>query len=134
MCKATKCNKVLLKGSSITTNQEDDKDGGGDHIEDEQTLEPNNNEEEEQKHEEDGEEANVKINAPSSKNWKFATLGKQIEHASAKFKAHKLASPSRKSVATLVLGSRRKQGLARLWAKRKPGSEGKCEGMNLHTP
>jgi len=21
-----------------------------------------------------------------------------------------------------------------LWAKRKPGSEGKCEGMNLHTP
>lgn len=93
--------KVLLKGSSITTNQEDDKDGGGDHSEDEQTSEPNNNEEEEQdeeeeKQEEEGEEANVKIDAPSSKNWKYATLGKQIEHASAKFNAHKLASPSRK--------------------------------------
>jgi hypothetical protein len=24
--------------------------------------------------------------------------------------------------------------LARLWAKRKPESEGKCEGMNPHTP
>jgi hypothetical protein len=71
--------KVLLKGSFITTNQEDDKDGGGDHIEDEQTLKPNNNDEEEQeeeeeeeeeekKQEEDGEEANVKIDAPSSKN------------------------------------------------------------------
>ncbi len=66
--------KVLLKGSSISTNQEDDKDGGGDHIEDEQTLEPNNNEEEEQEEEEEekekegGEEANVEIDAPSSKN------------------------------------------------------------------
>jgi len=30
------------------------------------------------------------------------------------------------------LGSRPKQGLTRLWAKRK--LEGKCEGMNPHTP
>ncbi len=37
-------------------------------------------------------------------------------------------------VATLALGSRPRQGIARLRAKRKPGSEGKCEGMNLHTP
>jgi len=37
-------------------------------------------------------------------------------------------------VATLALGSRPKQGLARLQAKRKPDSERKCEGMNLHTP
>jgi hypothetical protein len=37
-------------------------------------------------------------------------------------------------VVTLVLGSLPKQGLAKLWAKRKPGSEGKCEGMNPHTP
>jgi len=37
-------------------------------------------------------------------------------------------------VATLALGSRPKQGFARLWAKRKPRSEGKCEGMNPHTP
>jgi len=37
-------------------------------------------------------------------------------------------------VATLALGSRPRQGLARLWAKRKPGGEGRCEGMNLHTP
>jgi hypothetical protein len=37
-------------------------------------------------------------------------------------------------VATLALGSRPKQGLARLRAKRKPGSERKCEGMNPHTP
>jgi hypothetical protein len=36
-------------------------------------------------------------------------------------------------VATLALGSRPRQGLARLQAKRKPGSEGKCEGMNSHT-
>lgn len=88
--------KVLLKGSSVITNQEDDKDGGSDHIEDEQTLEPNNDEEEEEKQEEEGEEANVEIDAPSSKNWKFATFGKQTEHASGKFKAHKLASPSKK--------------------------------------
>jgi hypothetical protein len=39
-----------------------------------------------------------------------------------------------KFVATLALGSWPRQGLARLWAKRKPRSEGKCEGMNLHTP
>jgi hypothetical protein len=32
------------------------------------------------------------------------------------------------------LGSQPKQGLERLRAKRKPRSEGKCEGMNLHTP
>jgi hypothetical protein len=38
------------------------------------------------------------------------------------------------NVTTLALGLRPRQGLARLWAKRKPGSEGKCEGMNLHTP
>jgi hypothetical protein len=37
-------------------------------------------------------------------------------------------------VTTLTLGLRSKQGLARLRAKRKPGSEGKCEGMNPHTP
>jgi hypothetical protein len=37
-------------------------------------------------------------------------------------------------VTTLTLGSRPRQGLARLWAKRKPGSEGKCEGMDPHTP
>jgi hypothetical protein len=37
-------------------------------------------------------------------------------------------------VATLTLGLRPRQGLARLRAKRKPGNEGKCEGMNLHTP
>jgi hypothetical protein len=37
-------------------------------------------------------------------------------------------------VATIALGSRPKQGLARLWAKRKPKNEGKCEGMNFHTP
>jgi hypothetical protein len=37
-------------------------------------------------------------------------------------------------VATLALGSRLRQGLARLLAKRKPRSEGKCEGMNPHTP
>jgi len=38
------------------------------------------------------------------------------------------------SVATLALGSQSRQGLARLRAKRKPGSEGKCEGLNPHTP
>jgi len=32
------------------------------------------------------------------------------------------------------LGLRPKQGLARLHAKRKPENEGKCEGMNPHTP
>ncbi len=37
-------------------------------------------------------------------------------------------------VTTLALGSQPRQGLARLWAKTKPGSEGKCEGMNPHTP
>jgi hypothetical protein len=44
-------------------------------------------------------------------------------------------------VATLVLGSQPRQRVARLWAKRKPGSHtarsrecGKCEGMNPHTP
>jgi hypothetical protein len=37
-------------------------------------------------------------------------------------------------VATLALGSRPRQGLARLQAKRKPESEGKCKGMNPHTP
>jgi len=39
-----------------------------------------------------------------------------------------------KCVATLALGSQPRQGFARLWAKKKPGSEGKCEGMNLHIP
>jgi hypothetical protein len=39
-----------------------------------------------------------------------------------------------KIITTLALGSRPRQGLARLWAKKKPGSEGKCEGMNLQTP
>jgi hypothetical protein len=38
------------------------------------------------------------------------------------------------NVATLALGSQPKQGLARLRAQRKPESEGKCEGMNPHTP
>jgi hypothetical protein len=37
-------------------------------------------------------------------------------------------------VVTLALGSRPRQGFARLWAKRNPRSEGKCEGMNLHIP
>jgi hypothetical protein len=37
-------------------------------------------------------------------------------------------------VTTLALGSQLKQALARLWAKRKPRSEGKCGGMNPHTP
>jgi hypothetical protein len=37
-------------------------------------------------------------------------------------------------VATLALGSWPRQGLTRLRAKRRPGSEGKCEGMNLHSP
>jgi len=37
-------------------------------------------------------------------------------------------------IATLALGSRLRQGLARLQAKRKPGSERWCEGVNLHTP
>jgi len=37
-------------------------------------------------------------------------------------------------VTTLALGLRPKKGLARLWAKRKPENEGKCEGMNPHTP
>jgi len=32
------------------------------------------------------------------------------------------------------LGSRPKQGLVRLQAKKKPRNEGKCEGMNPHTP
>jgi len=36
-------------------------------------------------------------------------------------------------VATVALGLQPKQGLARLQAKKKPGSEGKCEGMTLHT-
>jgi hypothetical protein len=38
------------------------------------------------------------------------------------------------NVTTLALGLWSRQGLARLWAKRKPRSEGKCEGMNPHTP
>jgi hypothetical protein len=38
------------------------------------------------------------------------------------------------TVATLALGLRSKQGLVRLQAKRKSGSERKCEGMNPHTP
>jgi hypothetical protein len=51
---------------------------------------------------------------------------------------HKCDAPSSSlmdslHVTTLALGSRPKQGLARLRAKRKPGSEGKCEGMNPHT-
>ncbi len=37
-------------------------------------------------------------------------------------------------VATLALGLRPRQVLARLWAKRKLGNVGECEGMNLHTP
>jgi len=37
-------------------------------------------------------------------------------------------------VTTLALGSWPRQGLARLQAKRKPVNEGKCEGMNPHTP
>jgi hypothetical protein len=45
-----------------------------------------------------------------------------------------ILSGLREGVATLALGSRPKQGLGRLRAKRKLGSEGKCEGMNLHTP
>jgi hypothetical protein len=37
-------------------------------------------------------------------------------------------------VATLALGLQLRQRLARLQAKRKPESEGKCEGMKPHTP
>jgi len=37
-------------------------------------------------------------------------------------------------VATLALGSRPRQWFIRLRAKRKPESEGKCEGMNPRTP
>jgi hypothetical protein len=37
-------------------------------------------------------------------------------------------------VATLALGSRLRQRLARLQAKREARSEGKCERMNPHTP
>jgi hypothetical protein len=37
-------------------------------------------------------------------------------------------------VVTLALGSQPRQGLARFWAKRRPESEGKCEGKNPHTP
>ncbi len=37
-------------------------------------------------------------------------------------------------VTTLALGSRPRQGLSRLRAKREAESEGKCEGMNPHTP
>jgi len=37
-------------------------------------------------------------------------------------------------VTTLALGSRPRQGLARLRAKREAESEGKYEGMNPHTP
>ncbi len=37
-------------------------------------------------------------------------------------------------VITLALGSQPRQGFASLQAKRKPKSEGKCEGMNPHTP
>lgn len=53
-------------------------------------------EEQEEKGEEEGEEANVEIDAPSSKKRKYATLAKQTKHVSGKFKANKLASPSRK--------------------------------------
>jgi hypothetical protein len=38
------------------------------------------------------------------------------------------------NVATLALGLRPKQGLVRLRVKKKLKSEGKCEGMNFHTP
>jgi hypothetical protein len=41
--------------------------------------------------------------------------------------------PKLHHVATLALGLRPRQGLARLRAKRKPKSEGKCKGMNPHT-
>ncbi len=37
-------------------------------------------------------------------------------------------------VVTLALGSRPRQGLARLRAKKEAGSERKCERMNPHTP
>ncbi len=37
-------------------------------------------------------------------------------------------------ITTLALGSRPRQGFARLRTKKKPKSEGKCEGMNPHTP
>jgi len=37
-------------------------------------------------------------------------------------------------ITTLALGSRPRQRLVRLQARRKPGSEGWCEGVNLHTP
>jgi len=51
-----------------------------------------------------------------------------------------VAHHNTKSVATLALGSRPRQGLARLWAKRKPGvtshvprNAKECEKVNLHT-
>jgi len=37
-------------------------------------------------------------------------------------------------ITTLALGLQPRQGLARLQAKKKPGSEGKCERMNVHIP
>jgi hypothetical protein len=50
-------------------------------------------------------------------------------------------SPSIMIVATLALGSQPRQVVARLWAKREPGSHitcsqkcKECEGMNFHTP
>jgi hypothetical protein len=45
---------------------------------------------------------------------------------------------TRQDVATLTMGLRPRQGLARACKgasqKKKPGSEGRCEGMNPHTP
>ncbi len=38
------------------------------------------------------------------------------------------------NVITLALGLRLKKRLTRLWAKKKLRNEGKCEGVNLHTP
>jgi len=38
------------------------------------------------------------------------------------------------SVITLTLGSQLRQGLQGCKPRGKLGSEGKCEGMNLHTP
>jgi hypothetical protein len=37
-------------------------------------------------------------------------------------------------IATLAFSLRPRQGLARLWTKRKPKNEKKCGGMNLHIP
>jgi len=52
----------------------------------------------------------------------------------ARIKLCKIIQEYKLYVTTLALGLRPRQGLARLRAKKELESEGKCEGMNLHTP